>query len=346
MILPGQIFILLIAVHLLTVASFFIVKRSIISEKFKSSSDHPANIGNNAAQLGGLVIVPITFCACLLTFYTVKNIPLDTQLIFCVPFILLFFMGLIDDFKPIPAWIRLTIHIANAISVTILIFEITQYSGLDKLITTLGIFLPTIFMVLAISWMINAVNFIDGMDLFLVANIIPGCILFSVLGFFLPEFDYVSFIFLLFSSALLGFIWFNRPKASIYMGDAGTLCIGFLLGSFAVYILAQYGSVAGFIPFTYILVDTTFTLVKRAVNRQNVLRSHNHHAYQIAMRNGKTENEIRLNCFIITLLNTGFSSLCFVFEHSLLSQFIMACAALTLTAFTFFSFRKTRSTSV
>jgi UDP-N-acetylmuramyl pentapeptide phosphotransferase/UDP-N-acetylglucosamine-1-phosphate transferase len=195
-------------------------------------------------------------------------------------------------------------------------------------------------MVLAISWLINAVNFIDGMDLFLVVNIIPGCLLFSILGMNADEFYFISVIYLVFSSALLGFVWFNRPMASIYMGDAGTLCIGLLLSSTAVYILAQYGSIAGFIPFTYIMVDTTYTLLHRAIKGLNVLKSHNHHAYQIAMRNGKTKNSIRLSCFLVSIANAGLAYVCFAYEHAILWQILMAGIALGLSTLTFVFFRK------
>lgn len=340
----GQILIIFITVHSLTIAVFYIVKRSKVSQKLKSSSDHPANIGKVASQIGGLVIMPVVLCACFLIFNTFRNITYSTQLVFCIPFILLFLIGILDDLKPIPAWSRLTIHIANAISVTIIIFEITQFSGLSEVIQTLGIILPSIFMVLAISWLINAVNFIDGMDLFLVANILPGCILLSILGFTDIEFYFISIIFFIFSSALLGFVWFNRPIASIYMGDAGTLCIGLLLGSSGVYILAEYGSIAGFIPFTYILVDTTFTLIKRTLKGQNILKSHNHHAYQIAIRNGKTENVIRLNCFLVSILNTLLAYVCFANDHTFLWQLMTGGIALGLATSIFMFLRKTPPT--
>lgn len=340
MILSGQFIIILVAVHLLTIASFYSIKRSKISNRFKSSSDHPANVGNTASQLGGLIIIPITLCTCFLIFKIFNNIPFYTQLVFCIPFVLLFLIGLLDDFRPIPAWTRLTIHIANAISVTIMIFGLTKYAGLGETILTLGYILPSIFMVLAITWIINAVNFIDGMDLFLVVNIIPGCLLFSILGMNSDAFYFISVIFLIFSSALLGFVWFNRPIASIYMGDAGTLCIGLLLGSGAVYILAQYGSIAGFIPFTYIMVDTTFTLLQRATKGLNVLKSHNHHAYQIAIRNGKPKNSIRLYCFIVSITNAGLTYVCFAFEHAILWQIMTAGTALGLSTLTFIFFRK------
>lgn len=339
MLLSGQFIILLLAIHLFTVASFYSVKRTKLSQIFRSSPDHPANIGNTATQIGGLVIVPITLIACLLIFSLFNKISFYTQLIYCLPFVVLFLVGIFDDFRPIPAWIRLIIHIANAISVMIMIFGLTQYTGLNQIILTLGSILPSIIMALSIVWFVNAVNFIDGMDLFLVVNIIPGCFLFALLGINSNEFYFISIIFLIFSSALLGFVWFNRPMAGVYMGDAGTLCIGLLLSYTAVYILAKYGSVAGFLPFTYLMVDTTYTLLHRAIKGLNILKSHNYHAYQIAIRNGKSRNAIRLICFMVSFLNTVLAYVCFAYEHAILLQSIMAGTALGISTITFVYFR-------
>jgi UDP-N-acetylmuramyl pentapeptide phosphotransferase/UDP-N-acetylglucosamine-1-phosphate transferase len=338
MFLGGKISIILFAVHLLTAVSFYILRRTRISEKFRSSVSHPANFGKTAIQLGGLVIVPISLISCCIIFYTYGHVSLHTQLIICMPFILLFIIGIVDDLKPIPAWTRLIIHVATAISITLIILQTTKYAGLVEITRVLGMILPSVFMVLAITWMINTVNFIDGMDLFLVVNILPGILLFSFLSLILPEYLYISVIFLIFLSSLLGFVWFNRPTASIYMGDSGTLCIGFLLSSNGVFILAQYGSIAGFIPFSYILIDTTFTILNRASKRENLFKTHNHHAYQVASRNGINENTIRFSCFLVCIINASLGYLCFLFEHAILWQCLTAGVSFLLSTIVFFYF--------
>ena len=338
-----KIIIVLIAVHLATIISFLVLKRISILEKFRSSISHPANQGSTAIQVGGLIVIPITLCAILILLYDLKNIPLFFQLVFCLPVILLFITGFIDDYKPVSAPIRLVIHFANAISITIIIFQITHYAGLERLTSITGFIIPSIFMVLAISWMINTINFIDGMDMFLVINIIPGTLLFSLLHLITNN-DLISSVgFWVFLSSLLGFVWFNYPKASVYMGDAGTLCIGFLLGSFSVYILAKYGSISGFIPFAYILVDTTFTLINRLKNGLNPFKSHNQHAYQIAMRNGKSENTIRVYCLFANTVNTLLAYMCFQFHHTIIWQFVFGITAFFVSLTVFFFFRKNSS---
>lgn len=230
MILNEQIIILLIAVHLVTVFGFFALKHFRLSEKLRSSHTHPANLGNTAFQVGGLVIVPITILAVISLFYMSKSIPLEIQLIFCLPILLLFITGFIDDYQPISATLRLAIQIASVISITIFIYQITEYTGLGKITSAAGYIAPSVFMIITVCWFINTTNFIDGMDLFLVVNVVPGSLLFAFLYLQTGQDFLTSAIFLIFLSSLTGFVWFNRPKASIYMGDAGALCIGALLG--------------------------------------------------------------------------------------------------------------------
>ncbi len=336
MTLNGQIFIILLIVHIITVGVFFVLKRISLSEKFRSSTLHPASIGNTGAQVGGLVVVPITLFANLIFFNFLYQVPIYVQFIFCMPILLIFFIGIIDDVQPISAAIRLAVQIACSISITFIILKSTDYSGLENITFYFGLLLPSIIMVLAICWMINTVNFIDGMDLFLVINILPGSLLFGLLYSAFDHDFVVSFVFIVFASSLFGFIWYNRPTASIYMGDSGAFSIGFILGAHGVYILAEYGSIAGFIPFAYILTDTTLTLFKRVLEGFNPLKSHNHHAYQVAAENGKSQNTIRTYCGSVTLINTLLAFICFQFDHIILWQSITGCAAFSISLVLFF----------
>jgi len=265
----------LIAVHLITVLCFFLLKNTNVLEKLRSSNAHPANQGATAVQIGGLIVVPITLLAVIYFLNSLLDLSIAVQLIISLSVLVLFIVGFIDDYKPISAVMRLTIHFASATSITIIIFQLTNFSGIAELTAFTGILLPSF----AISWMINATNFIDGMDLFVVISIFPGVVLFSLLHFITTDEFIMLSIFSIFIFSLLGFVWFNWPQASVYMGDAGTLSIGFLISACGVYILAKYGSISGFIPFAYMLVDTTFTLLKRIITGSNPFKSHNQHAY-------------------------------------------------------------------
>lgn len=87
--------------------------------------------------------------------------------------------------------------------------------------------------------------------------------------------------------------------------------------------LAKYGSIAGFIPFTSILVDTTFTLVRIVASGNNPLKSHSGHAYQIAAKNGKSENGIRTLYFTVSAINAFLAFLCFHFDHAIYCSYYL-----------------------
>ncbi len=346
MVLNEQIFVVLIAVHLVTIISFFVLKRIKLSEKLRSLQNHPANLGSTALQVGGLVIVAITMVAVISFFYFSKGINFHVQLVFCLPVILLFVTGLFDDYRPISAILRLAIQLAVATSITIFIFQLTEYTGLKVIISSMNYILPSIFMVLAIFWMINTTNFIDGMDLLLVANVIPGSILFALLHLHTNQDFNISVIFLVFLSSLGAFVWFNRPKASIYMGDAGAVCIGMLLGSCGIFILAKHGSIAGFIPYACILVDTTFTLLGIIISGKNPLKSHSGHAYQIAAKNGISENNIRALYFGVSIINTLLALICIYYNHAFFWQLMCGLTAFLLSSTLFFYLRKNTTTQL
>ncbi len=346
MILSGQIIFALIAVHLVTVIGFFTLKRIKVSEKFRSSHEHPANLGNTALQVGGQVIVPVTIVFSIVLLYISKNIPIGSQLFYSLPIILLFLTGIIDDYKPISAPVRLAIHFASAICITIMLYRLTGYQGLENITSVTGHIVPAIFMIITICWIINTTNFIDGMDLFLVVNVVPGSLLFAFLHLVSNDEIITSLIFLIFLASLAGFTWFNRPKASIYMGDAGALCIGALLGACGVYILAKYGSIAGFIPFAAILVDTTFTLLKIVSGGSNPFKSHSGHAYQIAAKNGKSENKIRSLYLLTSVINTFLAYLCFQYSHEIFWQILLGLIAFGLSTILFFYLRKSPAKTI
>lgn len=337
-----QIIIALILVHIMTVIGLFISKRIKFLENFRSSQNHPASKGNTAFQAGGGIIVPVVLLAAIILLNTLTALPIKIQFIFISPVIVLFATGLIDDYKPISAFIRLLIHFLSAVTITIMIFHLTQFSGINGVVNSFGYIAPAIFMVLAISWMINTTNFIDGMDLFLAISIIPGIIFFCFLDFFTNDEFFISAIFSILLSSLIGFIWFNKPKASIYMGDAGTLSLGFIIGSCGVYLLAKYGSIFGFIPFAYMLVDTTFTLINRISKGINPFKSHNQHAYQIASRQAKTENHIRSYCLVVTILNSALAYICLQLGNALIWQIILGIIAFIISSCLFFFLRNDR----
>jgi len=84
------------------------------------------------------------------------------------------------------------------------------------------------------------------------------------------------------ASAAAGFLAFNWPPARVFLGDAGSIPLGFLAG-----VLGLHGVATGTWPlwfpalvFSPFIVDATFTLLRRALRRERVWTAHREHLYQ------------------------------------------------------------------
>ncbi len=141
-------------------------------------------------------------------------------------------------------------------------------------------------MVVFLVWFTNLTNFMDGLDWMVVSGIgLPHALL-ALCGLVgLVDGDVALFCAAI-AGALLGFAPANAHPARLFLGDSGSLAIGFLTGV-AVLWLAERHGVAALLPFLYFLVDSGSVIILRLLRGENVLRAHSFHAYQVARRSGE-----------------------------------------------------------
>jgi UDP-N-acetylmuramyl pentapeptide phosphotransferase/UDP-N-acetylglucosamine-1-phosphate transferase len=150
-------------------------------------------------------------------------------------------------------------------------------------------------------WLVNVVNFMDGIDWMTVAEIVPATAalgLFGLMGLLPPEAGLVA---LALCGAMIGFAPFNRPVAQIFLGDVGSLPIGLLLG-WLLALLAGGGhfTAAALLPLYY-LADATITLMRRLVNGEVVTQAHRSHFYQRALDVGFNVNQVVARVFALNV---------------------------------------------
>jgi UDP-GlcNAc:undecaprenyl-phosphate GlcNAc-1-phosphate transferase len=146
-------------------------------------------------------------------------------------------LGLVDDRKPLPPWPKLIAQLAIA-SVLVLGGEFLAPGGY-RILTFLGNFPGVGFFasaLVSIMWIValtNAFNFLDNMDGLSagVAFLCAGTFLIAAL--FNGQW-FVAALLLTFMGAALGFLWFNFPPASIFMGDGGSMVLGFVLSALTI----------------------------------------------------------------------------------------------------------------
>lgn len=145
---------------------------------------------------------------------------------------LIFFMGLWDDLKNWKAIYKLIIQLIAASIVVYAGFRFTRISfGPIGLFIPLGIFAYPIT-VLWIAGVTNAVNLMDGID-GQVGCLSVSLLISYIILFFKDSSPHFSMIYtcIILGAAIIGFLFFNlsRPKAKIFMGDAGSQFLGFVL---------------------------------------------------------------------------------------------------------------------
>lgn len=172
------------------------------------------------AYLGGVAIfISISLNFGFLFFYDpeVLDPQLEHPLIKYVLGLLSFLViGVIDDLRPFSPRVKLALQLLVAVVMTLWGIVLNLFG-----IPILDLFFSTFLIVL----FVNAVNLTDVCD-GLVATIIAFSLL--ILGIY---FNGLNGIFFVLSAAYLGFLVFNSPQASIFMGDAGSHLSGFLLFS-------------------------------------------------------------------------------------------------------------------
>jgi UDP-N-acetylmuramyl pentapeptide phosphotransferase/UDP-N-acetylglucosamine-1-phosphate transferase len=149
--------------------------------------------------------------------------------------------------------------------------------------------------VAAIVWMTNLYNFMDGSD-----GLAGGMALFGF-GFFAiaaathgqPDLALAT---LTVAAAALGFLVFNLPPARVFMGDAGSISLGFLAAGFGMLGVVRdvwpvWFPVLVFLPF---IVDSTVTLLRRGLRGEKVWHAHKEHYYQRLIRMGWSHRQTAL----------------------------------------------------
>lgn len=186
-----------------------------------------------------------------------------------------------DDRWGLPPLLRLCVHVIVAIGVVVgggLVLESVSLPFVGEIkVGSAGWLMTILFLV----WMTDLYNFMDGMDGF------AGGM--TMLGFaFLAYFGWSSgnpFLFwmsLVLSSGAAGFLFHNFPPARIFMGDVGSVPIGFLSGALALVGMRErsfdlWVPLVLFSPFVF---DATITLIRRAVRRERIWEAHRTHFYQ------------------------------------------------------------------
>lgn len=214
-----------------------------------------------------------------------------------VPALLLVVVSLLDDIQGLPVRQRLLAHLLAA----------------AMLVVGSGVWSQSILLALLIFffavWMTNLYNFMDGSDGLAGGMAFFG---FSIFGLAtLIHGDYASAM-MNFSigAAAVAFLYYNFHPAKVFMGDAGSIALGFLVAAMSVLgwqknVWPLWFPVLVFSPF---IVDASVTLVKRSLRGAKITEAHREHYYQRVIQMGISHRDLALFEYAL-MLAAGISAI-------------------------------------
>ena len=135
------------------------------------------------------------------------------------------------------------------------------------------------------------------------------------------------------AAAAIGFLPYNRPPARIFMGDVGSLFLGFIVAATAI--LAATEGVPLWVSSVLLgayLYDTGYTLARRAWRRENLLRAHSDHLYQRLLRLGWSHGGVDAGMSAVNLMFGGGAYLTLLVNPTAGVALIVAAAIVMLVA--------------
>ncbi|CAG0989669.1 Fuc2NAc and GlcNAc transferase [Rhizobiaceae bacterium] len=257
-----------------------------------------SNHSGPARQIGGLAAAPVAIAVMVAVAFAGG---VDAKLAFgaAAGATLLAVLGLLDDRRDLAAGAKLAGQFAAAF-----LFLWFLEPGLRLLPTEIPLAAERALIAVALVWWINMTNFMDGLDLMVVAGIgVPHAVI-ALAGAAGMVDAAPTILSAAIAGALFGFAPFNLPPARVFLGDSGSLALGLLSGAVAL-MLAMRSPWAALLPFAFFLADSVSTIVLRALRRENVFAAHSSHAYQVVRRAGRPVPSIVAEVALVSLLSGG-----------------------------------------
>ena len=282
------------------------IKKRLLGEYGEGRHVHKGYV----PRLGGVAIY-IGFLFSQLYFFISDFSSLDNPknyFLLLFGLLLLFVLGILDDLVDLKAHLKFYVQLLVAV---ILVWNadirVESFHGVLGL-NTLPIWFSYLFSILIITFFINAYNLIDGIDTLSssIGMFVLGC--FGMV--FLYNGAYLETV-LAFSvfGALLGFWFYNKPPAKIFMGDSGTLSMGLLMAYFAIRVtdlpLDAEGTISpvfAFVVLSYPAIDTLRVFTVRILNGKSPFSPDRNHIHHLLLDMGYSHGKATRIIILFTLL--------------------------------------------
>lgn len=239
----------------------------------------------NKIPRGGGIIFSLLFVFGITTLFLLDITSFEVLMVLGVGGFVAAIFGFFDDVVDISEGYKLTFQFLLAIWVI-------YWFDSDILVEWAPYWVSLFITAFLLVWMINLYNFMDGIDGMAISGTLFISIAAAILSLVSGGLE-LSIIFFLMVASSFGFVIYNWPPARIFMGDSGSIFLGYCFGALVLK-SSTNGDISiwiWIIIFSYFVVDTTITLLLRIVIVRRYL-PHRSHAYQNLARIWKSHAKV------------------------------------------------------
>jgi len=293
------------------ILSLFMKKFSALQKNF-NHIDERGFKEKKIPRIGGLAIVLSLIFSLLFMRIAFSHIFHDIEedasySLLSLAVLIIFALGIYDDLKGAEAVKKFLLQIIAAILIYFAGFKIAEISVPFLGTKSLGFdFLSFLLTILWVVGVTNAVNIMDGLDGLAVGVSFFAALSLGILAFMSAQFHIVVMIAVLLG-AMIGFYPFNFPRAKIYLGDSGSMVIGFLLAVLSISKIHRKVSLAMALMIPIIILflpilETLVTITRRVYRRQNIFTGDTDHFHYRFLKKGFSETKATLLLIFISAL--------------------------------------------
>lgn len=245
---------------------------------------------------------------------------------------LMFLVGIIDDYKNLPAKVKLCGQILAAL-VLVIGFDVR----VDFITDPRGdvIYLEWLAVPATLFWLVgltNTVNLIDGLD-----GLAAGVAGLAATTIFLVALQQNFYLITILTAALagaaFGFLFYNTNPARIFMGDSGSLFLGFMLAGISIIgAVKSAATIALIVPILALgipILDTTFAILRRYLGGQPIFKPDKGHLHHRLLRLGFTQRQAVFLMYVISAM-LGLSAIALTEVSSSIAVMILIAIVISI----------------
>jgi UDP-N-acetylmuramyl pentapeptide phosphotransferase/UDP-N-acetylglucosamine-1-phosphate transferase len=291
-----------------------LLKRAVLDRpNERSSHTEPTPRGGGWALL--FTLIPGLVFASILTLQPTHYLPL------IVGVVLLALISWWDDMRSVKPSLRLGVHLLAALMGS---FSLPDHAMLFG--GLLPFVLDRLIMIVGWAWFMNLTNFMDGIDgitgVETIAISTGASLVLTLAGVNDPFIDILT---LLLTGASLGFLALNWHPAKIFLGDVGSVPMGYLSGFILIIVAANSHLLPAIILPLYYLADSGITITKRALRGEKIWQAHRQHFYQRAAAALGRHDRVVLPIILanIALIAAALIALMYLWMGAVLAVFVV-----------------------